>query len=188
MSSKSELVFERLKHRIRQSPEFMPWFQKFLKRPPVSLRMLEHFVSSYAKRHNTTFPVSRRKNARVFHVHDSYKAQIKAYTRGMFDAFRRKGSAPIALPSLERRPSKVTEMETSMAQLNFLFWVWENGILDYVLEHAPKIVKDIETHEKRVKRTETTTKPTGSTRNPPSSRSVNIPVPKGCTSLHLTFK
>lgn len=187
MPSKPDLVFSRTKKRIEKHPDFLPWLQRFLKRPPVSLRTLEYFVSSYAKRHCTTYPRSSHRNAKTFHVHDSYKSQIKAYSRGLFDAFRRRGSDPIAIPALEFRSSKVHEMETSLAQLNFLLWVYENDILPFVLQHQSKITKDIETHEKRAK---PSTKAADSCKQTPSPKPkrVSISIPKGTSSLHLTFK
>lgn len=183
-TNKETLLLEKL--RKQSSQTFLAWFQRYLRNPPLSLRMLEHFVSSYSKRHNTSYlrPVPGSKEPKMFTVHASYKAQVKAYSRTLFDAFCRRQSKPVVLPSLEARKARPDETETCAAQLNYFHWIYKNGILDQALKIKDKLIKDGSVSRRPPKTaSKSVTKTIGPKRAP-----VAIAVPRGASSLHLTFK
>ncbi len=148
---------------------------------PVSLRLIDWFVTNYAKKHNTIIvrevasipvavsvvPASTSTAATStpaavvtstpaattsttstaasiaavtrpahFNVYLSYRSQLKAYSKQMFDPFRRRDRM-----NLYYEPEKY--IETTLGQMNFFRWVIQNGILDYIAEHAHSIERDM---------------------------------------------
>jgi hypothetical protein len=103
----------------------------------VSLRLLDWFVTNYAKKHNTIIPVVR--NGAVtqhFNVYLSYRAQLKSYSKQQFDPFRRRERIML---KYERNRS----VETTVGQLNFFRWMLQNDVLDYVADHADAVEADM---------------------------------------------
>jgi len=95
----------------------------------LSLRLIDWFVTNYAKMHNTTFVNQQGKHVTVYL---SYKSHLKAYSKKMFDPFCR------------CKRIKFSEMETTVGQLNFFQWIITDNIVDYVLENKESIQKDME--------------------------------------------
>ena len=102
----------------------------------VSLRLIDWFVTNYAKKHNIILPRTQNNNVVHFNVYLSYRAQLKAYSKQQFDPFRRRDRIRFYY---ERSES----VETTLGQLNFFRWMLQNGVLDYVVEYAPDIERDM---------------------------------------------
>lgn len=104
---------------------------------PVSLRLIDWFVTNYAKNHNVV--VVRHDadgNAALLNVNLSYRAQLKAYSKQQFDPFRRRNRIAFYY--------KVGAfVETTVGQLNFFRWMIENDLLQYVYAHAHLIEGDM---------------------------------------------
>ena len=56
----------------------------------ISLRILDWFVTSYAKKKKICYDISNNGEKDNFNVHINYKAQLKSYTKKYFDPFREK--------------------------------------------------------------------------------------------------
>jgi hypothetical protein len=100
---------------------------------PVSLRLMEWFVTNYAKKENIVY---HRENMQSFNVYLSYKSQLKAYNKRYFDPFCRHERSVIS-------DSDGNTVETTVGQANFFRWVLENGVLDYAIEHSHMIEADM---------------------------------------------
>jgi hypothetical protein len=99
---------------------------------PVSLRLVDYFVTNYAKKMNTSFAQS----GRHFLVYFNYKRELNAYSKRLFDPFCRR----------ERIMFQVRGMDpfvTTVGQLNFFRWFIEKNILEYVMENRETIEKDM---------------------------------------------
>lgn len=152
--TKDSLILNKLQARYRNDKEMKRWFLTFIQKPSVSLRTIEWLASSYSKRYNVSYYVKRADGTRfLFHMHSSYKSQIKAYTRNNFDPFRRKTSMTIHLPSLQTSPQPGDTSLTTLSQVNFFRWVFEYNVIEYALKNLDSIQKDIESREKRSSRT-----------------------------------
>lgn len=108
---------------------------------PVSLRLIDWFVTNYAKKHNTVIvreaaAAGAAPRQAHFNVYLSYRSQLKAYSKQMFDPFRRRDRM-----NLYYEPDKY--VETTLGQMNFFRWVIQNGILEYIAEHAHDIERDM---------------------------------------------
>ena len=110
----------------------------------VSLRLIDWFVTNYSKKHNVF--ITRRDTAMgetsVVNIYQSYRSQLKAYSKQQFDPFRRRDRILFCYSTSQ---SKEGSVETTIGQLNFFRWMLQNGILNYVTMHAMTIEADMVT-------------------------------------------
>ncbi len=105
----------------------------------ISLRILDWFVTNFSKKNNVNYVVdyeNKKKGTRNFIVYLDYKAQLKAYSKKLFDPFCRR-----------ERISFIDhdghELITTVGQLNFFRWAIENKILDFIDENYEEIENDM---------------------------------------------
>ena len=130
--SKSELLLTSLS-KFFDAPENREKLHDILgHRRGISLRKLEWFVTNYAKANHVTYTTPTGK---MFTVHVAYKSSLDGYSKKLFDPFCR----------TER--VEFHGFTTTCAQLNFLKWCIQNGIIEY-LEKVPSIKhkEDEQTH------------------------------------------
>lgn len=100
---------------------------------PVSLRLMEWFVTNYSKKNNIVYHTNDKQ---LFNVYLSYKQQLKAYNKKYFDPFCRHDRSMI-------QDSIGNEVETTVGQANFFKWVLENNVMTYAIEHSRDIEMDM---------------------------------------------
>jgi hypothetical protein len=119
--SKSDLLLTSLT-KFFDAPENREKLHDILEhRKGISLRKLEWFVTNYAKANHVTYTTP---SGKMFTVHVAYKSSLDGYSKKLFDPFCR----------TERLVFQ--GFTTTCAQLNFLRWCIQNGVVDY-LENAP---------------------------------------------------
>lgn len=102
----------------------------------ISLRIVEWFVTNYAKKNYTTFTFINPSGKEVrFNVYANYKSFTKGYQKKRFDPFCRKNQVTIPF-------DHNTSIQTTVGQLNFFRWAIDNKVLDYIEEHYEDIVED----------------------------------------------
>lgn len=94
----------------------------------ISLRLVDWFVTNYAKRHNVTIVNVIDGHSVHFNVYASYRAQLKAYSKQQFDPFRRRDRIDFYY---ERNQF----VETTIGQLNFFRWMLHNTLIEYIDEN-----------------------------------------------------
>ena len=99
---------------------------------PISLRLVDWFITNYAKKNNTSYMMGTKQ----FLVHFNYKRELKAYSKKLFDPFCRRDR--IMFEALNQ-PS----IMTTVGQLNFFRWFIEKKILDYIEENHTAIEADM---------------------------------------------
>lgn len=108
---------------------------------PCSLRLIEWFVSSYSQNYKVIYNL----NGTPFDVYSSYKGeQMTSYNKRLFDMYRRMEKFTIKLEGKRT-------FETTVAQLNFFNWVFQNKILEYVLDHQDSIKRDLDSAKPKKK-------------------------------------
>jgi len=126
--SKSELLLTSLS-KFFDIPENREKLHDILgHRKGISLRKLEWFVTNYAKANHVTYTTPTGK---MFTVHVAYKSSLDGYSKKLFDPFCR----------TER--VEFHGFTTTCAQLNFLKWCIQNGIIEY-LDNVPIKYKEDE--------------------------------------------
>ena len=107
----------------------------------ISLRLIDWFVTNYAKQHNTSYII----NNQEFLVYMNYKSQLKAYSKKLFDPFCRRERIMFQLQSQE-------SFLTTVGKLNFFRWAIEKGIIDYIKLNLPKIEKEMNTNAREAQK------------------------------------
>jgi len=102
----------------------------------ISLRLIDWFVTNYAKKHNNVITQEVNNNVLHFNVYLSYRSQLKAYSKQLFDPFRRRERITFIFDNKN-------SIETTIGQLNFFRWVIQNNIIEYVEKHIKEIEDDM---------------------------------------------
>jgi hypothetical protein len=108
---------------------------------PISLRLIDWFVTNYAKQYNTTYII----NNQEFLVYMNYKSQLKAYSKKLFDPFCRRERIMFQLADKD-------SFLTTVGKLNFFRWAIEKGILDYIKLNLAKIEKEMNTNAREMQK------------------------------------
>ena len=106
--------------------------QHVSKGAPISLRVIDWFVTNYSREHDISYVLPQ--TGRRFNVHESYKSQLKAYSKRQFDPFCRRNRIHFYY-------REDAMMQTTVGQLNFFRWAIENNVLEYIQTHLPEIEK-----------------------------------------------
>lgn len=112
------------------------------KSEPVSLRVLDWFVTNYSKTYREEIYVEIKLD-----VNNMYKNQLKAYNKSCFDPFCR-------ISKNKKKSKKRIEfiygdyqekyLLTSIGQLNFFKWFFESiGMFEYLVKNLEHIKEDI---------------------------------------------
>ena len=124
----------------------------------VSLRIIDWFVTNYAKKYDTEYVIRMRTGILkdlvedcVFKVYHRYKLQLKAYSKKRFDPFCRWDR--ISIPCTKNGEDCL--METTIGQLNFFKWAIDNKILDYIEKNYVEIEKDMNSRNSSSRRNTT---------------------------------
>jgi hypothetical protein len=104
----------------------------------ISLRLIDWFVTNYAKKFNVSYLT---KNNKHIIVYLAYKSHLKAYSKKMFDPFCR------------WKRIRFHDFETTVGQLNFFEWAINDEILNYIETHHSDIHADMEARMHEAKNT-----------------------------------
>ena len=99
---------------------------------PISLRLVDWFITNYAKKNNTSYMMGTKQ----FLVHFNYKRELKAYSKKLFDPFCRRDR--IMFEALNQ-----ASIMTTVGQLNFFRWFIEKKILDFIEDNRTAIDADM---------------------------------------------
>lgn len=110
----------------------------------ISLRIVDWFVTNYAKKHYVVINVPRENGTERFKVHNEYKLKLDANSKRRFDPFCRRERT-----NLPYRDG--THIETTIGQLNFFKWILENDILSYIDENYADIESDMNSRNSTAK-------------------------------------
>jgi len=115
----------------------------------VSLRSIDWFITNYSKSKNTHYPLYSNKDyptltetcdttfTKVVNVHQSYKSQLKSYSKKTFDPFCRRQRIEFQLDN--------DVIETTVGQLNFFRWALQHKIIEYIHIHQSEIEDNMNT-------------------------------------------
>lgn len=102
----------------------------------ISLRTLEHFVLSYAKRFRVSF---RQSDQSVIFYYPDYKANLTSFPKKLFDPFGRTEEDDKIMFSYGSEGKLVC---TTVGQLNFFKWALQFRLIEYVQAHLSEIEHD----------------------------------------------
>lgn len=99
----------------------------------ISLRLVDWFVTNYAKKAWTTY---KNKSGRRFVVHVEYKLRLNSYKKKRFDPFCR-------WERTEMPYKNGQSVSTTLGQLNFFKWAIDNKVIDFIRENQETIERDM---------------------------------------------
>jgi hypothetical protein len=102
----------------------------------VSIRIVNWFVTNYAKQHFTVYALSN--TSERFFVWTRFRSAEDGYSKDLFDPYCRKDR--IMIPYDEN-----TNIITTIGQLNFFKWAILNKVVDYIVENYDAITQDMNT-------------------------------------------
>jgi hypothetical protein len=125
----------------------------------ISLRIIDWFVTNYAKKHDTVYnipyssqsisqdvsDIHQSKGGKRFKVYVDYKLKLRAYSKRRFDPFCR--WERISVPY-----KNGNFIQTTLGQLNFFKWALENDVIRYIKENYSDVETDMNTRNNISKR------------------------------------
>jgi len=102
----------------------------------ISLRIVDWFVTNFAKKNFTVYDVIKNENPVRFKVYFDYKLKLKAYSKKRFDPFCRWDRITIPYKN-------GSVIQTTIGQLNFFKWALENEVIKYIEENHTSIEHDM---------------------------------------------
>lgn len=111
----------------------------------ISLRLIDWFVTNYAKRHSIGYILGGQE----FMVYMSYKSQLKAYSKKLFDPFCRRERIMFSLPGID-------PFVTTVGKLNFFRWAIEKNIVEYLKLNRETVETEMNSHMKQLSRSRST--------------------------------
>ena len=100
-----------------------------------SLRLIDWFVVNYA----TEIPVIYKWGDKVVNVKTSYQEMMRRYKRRFFDPFRRKMRLYFTIPAIKTEHGEDETFNTTVGQLLYFRWAFENGIIEQASLHIDQI-------------------------------------------------
>ena len=108
----------------------------------LSLRLIDWLITHYSKNKNIYYWIDINDDNNIYYklpiidniyikkinIYNDYRAQLKSYSKLNFDTFRRHERISFYIHNDEF-------IETTVGQLNFFRWVFNNNIINYVLEN-----------------------------------------------------
>ncbi len=121
----------------------------------ISLRLIDWFTTNYSKKHNIIFIIYKDDTGKKtlqetteihsqFNVYNSYKSQLKAYSKKKFDPFCRRDRLDISINQ--------HVINTTIGQLNFFRWIIQNKIIEYIDLRLDSIETDMNICLKEIKK------------------------------------
>jgi hypothetical protein len=121
----------------------------------ASLRLVDWFTTNYSKKYNIIYLLYKDEYDRKtinetdniisqFNVYNSYKSQLKAYSKKQFDPFCRRERINFTCCN--------KKINTTVGQLNFFKWVINNHIMEYIEANIDDIETDMNDSLKTIKK------------------------------------
>jgi hypothetical protein len=146
IESQSDLLYGKLKSYYDDADNLEKMFNLITSNTKISLRIIDWFVTNFAKKQNTNFYITLKNGdtKRVI-IHQEYKLKLKSYSKKFFDPFCR--HLRINFPYTDNK-----YFETTLGQLNFFKWIIENEIDLYLEKNYEEIDKDMNTYNSASKK------------------------------------
>jgi len=98
----------------------------------LSRRVLDFLCTNYAKKNDVFYYLTDKSGKRYpFHLHIQYRNQLKAYSKMLFDPFRRHERITVPCSYVDTK-----KLQTTVAQLNFFRWAIEHKVLDWIKDSS----------------------------------------------------
>jgi hypothetical protein len=118
----------------------------------ISLRIVDWFTTNFAKKYYTVYQLSG--SNKRFKVYVDYKLKLRSYSKKRFDPFCRWDRINIPYKN-------DTHIQTTIGQLNFFKWAFENEVISFISLNYSLIEADMNNRNSTSKRNKIGIIPTG---------------------------
>ena len=137
MDTQNELLLTKLLNYYKTNNNMIKMLNIINGESNISLRIVDWFVTNYAKKNYTVYEIEKNGKFERFKVYVDYKLRLKAYSKKRFDPFCRWERIII--------PYNDIHIQTTIGQLNFFKWALENKIIEYIEDNYQNIDEDMNT-------------------------------------------
>jgi hypothetical protein len=127
VSNKHDLIMKKLKRFFDKQDNFEKLKPMLTQECNISLRVLDWSTTNWSKKNTVMLETHRNGYKENINMFLDYKANLKAFSKKSFDPFCRRERIML---QFDCDPEKKTYITTT-AQLNFMKWAIESGVLDY---------------------------------------------------------
>lgn len=169
MTSQDRLLLTKILGYFRSADNFQRVLPVINGTSDLSIRIIDWFVTNYAKGWGTTYTIERPGGGKArFNVFVDYKLQLKSFYKRRFDPFCRANRINVPLAAFFAKEEGLRAhcaellgadvdpaaayIETTIGQLNFFKWAMEKGVVDYISAHFDEIERDMNERNLCVKR------------------------------------
>ena len=147
----------------------------------ISLRIVDWFVTNYAKEFWTTYDVPQADGTpRHFKVFKEYKQ--------MLNSIQKCGLTLFCRWNRELIPYGDCHIQTTIGQMNFFRWAIQHKIMDYIDEHFDEIRADMNTRNSTSKRKQQPSDPGNKTRKKRQELSICAQEHQTCENVKISVK
>jgi len=120
------------------------------KEEKISLRLIDWFVTNYCKKNKIIIKKEHNNQITHINIYNSYKSNLKAFSKQLFDPFRRKNELFLnytinnkIIFTENKLLYKNNHIKTTIGQLNFFKWIIDNNIYKYIILNKKIIENDM---------------------------------------------
>lgn len=120
------------------------------KEKKISLRLIDWFVTNYCKKNKIIIKKEHNNQITHINIYNSYKSNLKAFSKQLFDPFRRKNELFLnytinnkIIFTENKLLYKNNHIKTTIGQLNFFKWIIDNNIYKYIILNKKIIENDM---------------------------------------------
>ena len=139
VSNKHDLIMKKVKRFFDKKENFEKLKPMLTQECKISLRVLDWSTTNWSKRNTVMLETYRNEYKETINMFLDYKANLKAFSKKSFDPFCRRERI---MMKFECDPEEKTYISTT-AQLNFMKWAIESGVLDYCQQNLELLEADM---------------------------------------------
>jgi hypothetical protein len=139
VENKHELIMKRVKLFFDVPENFAKLLPILNQSSAVSLRVLDWSTTNWSRKRTVMLTTRRNGYEESINMFLDYKANLKAFSKRSFDPFCRRERIML---TFDCDPDKKTFVST-VAQLNFMRWAVEAGVLDYCRDNLAELEQDM---------------------------------------------
>ena len=139
VSNKHDLIMRKVKRFFDKQENFEKLKPMLTQECNISLRVLDWSTTNWSKKNTVMLETYRNGYKEIINMFLDYKANLKAFSKKSFDPFCRRERIML---QFECDIEKKTYITTT-AQLNFMKWAIESGVLDYCKANIEMLEADM---------------------------------------------
>lgn len=139
IENKHALLMKKIRAFFDEPAHFRTLQTVLLQKSPLSLRLLDWSVTNWARKHSVVLRTQRSGFEENVNMYLDYKSNLKAFSKKSFDPFCRRERIMLTFAC---DPSQAVYVSTP-AQLNFMRWAIESGVIEYCERHVREIEADM---------------------------------------------